>query len=133
MKCGEAWIDWSTATVKVTSDPRSNWLTVDVAGSPGSHWGTAFKSIAMAHNQRRAGKWGDVSLGAQGGTVVHVDAVRPGAEAELKVQLDRLAKQASEIAIPKEEREEELRAEKHAKAQQQANEATEMQERFRAA
>lgn len=133
MKRGEAWIDWSTAIIKETSDPKSNWLTVDVAGSPGTHWGTAFKNFVMSHNQRRAGKWGEVSLGAQGGTVVHVDAVRPGAEAELKVQLDHLAKQASEIAIPKEEREEELRAEKHAKALQRANEATEMQERFRAA
>lgn len=133
MKRGEARIDWSTANIKVTSDPKSNWLTVDVAGEPGAHWRVAFQNMIATHNQRRARRWGDIALGAQGGTVIHVDAVRPDAEADLKAQLDHLAKQASEIAVPKEEQEEKTRAEKQARAQKRAQEAAEMQERFRAA
>ncbi len=140
MKRGEGFIDWGTAKIAVTDDPQSHTLTVDVVGDLGSHWRVAFQNMMQIHNQdqaRRPRAWGNVSLNGtgstMGGTEIQVDDVKPGAEDDLKAQLDQLAKLASQNAVPKAENDERLRAEKHTRAQERANQATEMEERFRAA
>lgn len=66
-------------------------------------------------------------------TIIQVEEVKPGVEDELKAQLDHHAKLATDAAIPAEENEDRLRAERQAKARERANEVSDMQERFRAA
>jgi hypothetical protein len=140
MKPGEAAIDWTSTEISVTNRPDSHNLSVDVMGTPGIHWRIAFQNMVQTHNQgqvHRARAWGNVRLGGSGGTMggttIEVEEVKPGAEKDLKEQLDHLAKLANEIAVPKEESDARLLAEKQAKAAERANQAAEMQDRFRAA
>src|SRR5882757_2393981 len=134
MKPGEGIIDWSTAEIAATKHPQLHTLTVEVTGELGIHWRSIFESSARIHNQgqeRRPRQWGNMLLTGSGGTmsstVIQVDEVKPGAETELKAQLDHFAKQASERAVPAEENEERLRAERQAKVQDRANQVIEMQ------
>lgn len=140
MKRGEGFIDWSTAEIAATSHPQQHTLTVEIAGDLGIHWRSFFESFLRSHNQdqaRRPRPWGNVLLNSSGGTmsstIIQVDEVRSDAEDDLKAQLNHFAKQASKRAVPAEENEERLRAERHAEAQERADQAATMQERFRAA
>lgn len=140
MKRGEGFIDWSTAEIAVTTRPQENTLTVEVSGDLGLQWQKSFDDLARIHNQDQAHRerpWGNVSLAGTGSsmgiTEIVVEEVKPGAEKDLKAQLDHFAKQASRSAVPAEEDAARQRAEKQARAQERAKQASEMQERFRAA
>lgn len=140
MKRGEGFIDWGTAEIAVTNRAQAHTLTVEVTGDLGTHWRVHFQNMAALHNEgqaRRPRPWGNVSLTGTGGTMgkteIQVDEVEPGGETDLKEQLDHFAKQATKAAIPKEEADEQRHARNQAKAQERANQAADMQERFRAA
>jgi hypothetical protein len=140
MKRGEGFIDWNTAEIAITSNPQSNTLTVEIAGDLGTHWRIEFQNMAKIHNQgqeRSPRPWGNVSLvggeGSMSKTEIQVDEVKPGAESDLKEQLDHFAKLASKAAAPKEEQDAQRSAERQIKAQERSNQAAEMQKRFRAA
>ena len=128
MRRGEHKIDWKSAVV------REGELKVPVAGHPGGLWRRAFDQLIGIHNKRLAARrWGHVSLTGGPEPQVEVEDVTPGAEADLKEQLDHLAARASERAVAEEaklaKQHEKLRASRKARE----DEAAEMQERFRAA
>ena len=140
MKRGEGFIDWNTAEIAADRNSELPTLTVEVTGDLGIHWRNSFQSYVQIYNQgqqHRPRPWGNVSMESAGGTmsktIIQVEEIQSGAEADLKEQLDHFAKQATAAAIPREEKEDRLRAERQEQAQDKANQMAEMQDRFRAA
>lgn len=126
MEKGEYKLVWQSANVA-----PNGTLSLPIMGDGSGCWQEAFKEIAEMHNrQLRARKWGKVSMA---GSVVQVHEVTPGHEAELKAELDELAKTASQQAVLREKEITDHWAAREAELLQKTEDAEEMQARFRAA
>jgi len=104
MKNRDAFIDWSTTKIAALGERQQTLvLMVKVGGFASRHWKDAFGRVIKAYNRRQK-SWGNVGLsssGPMGDTRIRVDDIKPGDEADLKAQLDHLAKLPARRHLPR--------------------------------